>query len=277
LLALIDYDIVTWRVGFAAQETLYNVYSKEGELLEENFSKKMLDIYLLGDEDTFEVKEVIKTLPWNMVVLFCDNLIKSILKGSKCKKYVGYMGGKYNFRKFVDKEYKANRKGLAQPELKERIRHYLLTKHKGVCVEYVEADDAMGVAQGDDTIICSIDKDMLQIPGMHYNIVNETKTEVSEEEALKFLYKQMLMGDTADNITGIRGIGPKKADKLLNTVPCWEDAYQALVLEEYVKFFGEEDAKDKFLNNYEMLYILREPEEQLEKERMVKRILENGA
>ena len=61
----------------------------------------------------------------------------------------------------------------------------------------------------------SIDKDFNQVAGWHYNFVKKEKYYVSEQEGLRFFYKQILMGDKADNIVGIKGVGPVKADKML--------------------------------------------------------------
>ena len=61
----------------------------------------------------------------------------------------------------------------------------------------------------------SIDKDFNQVAGWHYNFVKKDKYYVSEEEGLRFFYKQILMGDKADNIVGIPKVGPVKAEKML--------------------------------------------------------------
>ena len=76
---------------------------------------------------------------------------------------------------------------------------------------------------------------MLQVPGTHFRMLKEWKyEEVNEEQANFLLHKQILMGDTADNIKGLPGIGPKKAEALLQgrgkdlkkaTIKAWRDIY----------------------------------------------------
>jgi 5'-3' exonuclease len=61
----------------------------------------------------------------------------------------------------------------------------------------------------------SIDKDLLQVPGMHYNWVRDEKILVTPEVGLRKLYQQVLTGDGTDNIPGIYGIGDVKARKLI--------------------------------------------------------------
>ena len=46
---------------------------------------------------------------------------------------------------------------------------------------------------------------------------------MTDSEGTKFFYTQLLTGDTADNIPGVQGIGPKKADKILEGL---EDEYE---------------------------------------------------
>lgn len=89
-----------------------------------------------------------------------------------------------------------------------------------------EADDALGIAQcqagcGEDTIICSIDKDLDGIPGWHYNFSKNRKADgtyiVSEVNANRFFYKQILSGDSTDNIPGMfRKLGKKATSRYTN-------------------------------------------------------------
>lgn len=96
-----------------------------------------------------------------------------------------------------------------------------------------EADDLMGIAQCAEsakagTIIVSLDKDMLMIPGTHYSWhieggppekrwVREAKLQdVSRIEGLRHFYTQMLTGDTSDNIKGVKGIGKVGAARMLS-------------------------------------------------------------
>jgi len=81
-------------------------------------------------------------------------------------------------------------------------------------------------------IICSIDKDLKGTPGWHYEWPHHGNNGklywVSQEEADKWFYIQLLMGDKAtDNIEGIKGIGEKKARKILKGLTTVEDMYRA--------------------------------------------------
>ena len=61
----------------------------------------------------------------------------------------------------------------------------------------------------------SPDKDLNNTPGERYNFIKNEHYTITPEEASYNFYRQMLTGDTADNIPGINGIGPKKSEKLL--------------------------------------------------------------
>jgi 5'-3' exonuclease len=96
-----------------------------------------------------------------------------------------------------------------------------------------EADDALGIHQSktdrNETIICSIDKDLLTIPGLHWNFVKKEKTVVSPMGALANFYAQFLIGDSADNIDGCDGIGKAKAPKILAPCETEEEMFEAVV------------------------------------------------
>jgi hypothetical protein len=134
--------------------------------------------------------------------------------------YKGWLtDGANNFRNAiaVTAPYKGQRKGT-KPKHYEAIRDYFVSNW-GFKIEYEqEADDAIGIAAtdlGDESIIVTIDKDLDNIPGHHYNFVTKRKYYVTPDEAIRNFYRQILTGDVVDNVKGLRGIGPVKADRIL--------------------------------------------------------------
>lgn len=92
-------------------------------------------------------------------------------------------------------------------------------------------------------IICSVDKDLLQIPGKHYNFVKKEFSEVSEIEGLRNFYKQMLIGDAADHVFGVKGIGKVRAAKLIDHLETELEMYEQVQVyyEDAVRFYMNAD------------------------------------
>ena len=147
--------------------------------------------------------------------LRADILMREILDVNKAEKYKAYMTGNSNFRYQLYPAYKANRVGKPRPTYLKDVQAFLIKEWQVEMVEGAEADDYLGVEQADDTVICSIDKDLLQIPGKHYNFVKKEWTTVSEIEGWRNFYKQLILGDTADNIPGYDGKMRSKIPKFL--------------------------------------------------------------
>jgi 5'-3' exonuclease len=97
----------------------------------------------------------------------------------------------------------------------------------------------------------SLDKDLDQVSGWHYNFVKKNKYFITEAEGLLNFYMQFLVGDSVDNIKGARGIGPKKARILL------EDKTEPEMWATVVEHLGEERA----IENGHLLYMLRHKED----------------
>ena len=134
--------------------------------------------------------------------------------------------GRGNFRNDLYSKYKANRKEL-EPDMKKALNFaydYMKEKYNAVPADGMEADDLVAIwayeaiaSQRDYTIV-GIDKDLLQIPGNHYNFAKREHRFIDDDAADLCLMLQCLTGDTADNIPGLKGVGPKTAAKLLSGI-----------------------------------------------------------
>ena len=156
-----------------------------------------------------------------------------------------------------------------------RVKEELLTTYGFHIVHGIEADDIVGIlnrrinpeqfmyiynSKGElkkqeitnyIAVIASIDKDLLQLPAFHYNLTKHTivmSNDTSSKIELgvgrnkivgtgyKFLYAQVLMGDTTDNIKGLEKCGRVGAYNILAECTtedeCIEAAKQAFFSKE---------------------------------------------
>lgn len=210
---LVDGDIIKYRIGFAAQATMYHVYVPykfpEGHALEGN------DIHL---PYVFEGKRAFNewaekyeidpaTLEWEAKVVpdpienalhSVRRNLESIQKNTNADRVHVILSGKGNYRDDIatSKKYKGNRDDVARPYHYEEIDKYLREVWKAEVVDGMEADDRLGILQYEDymkaqllstkhkrpvqecthTIIATLDKDLDMIPGWHYNWTKESKT-----------------------------------------------------------------------------------------------------
>lgn len=144
-------------------------------------------------------------------------------------------GGNFREQLATIKPYKGNRDRSLRPYWYDTIREYLIDRWGAEVVEGMEADDAVAIVQwnaGDDSIICTIDKDLLNVPGHHYNYHTKEATYVTYEEATLNFYRQILTGDSTDNIPGCYRVGKARAEKLLPEY-CDEYLMWCTVVEEY--------------------------------------------
>jgi 5'-3' exonuclease len=148
----------------------------------------------------------------------CFYLTETILHSLQANEYTLYLTGSDNFRKKINPEYKANRKDKPRPKWLQDCREALVSEWQAKVTDGIEADDALGINQTKNTIICSLDKDLLQVPGKHYNWVKDEQTIITPEQGLKNFWMQTLVGDVADNIIGVRGLGPVKAGRILDQI-----------------------------------------------------------
>lgn len=173
-----------------------------------------------------------------------EEMIDKTLNETGADEFSIFLSGDNNFRYQLYPEYKANRK-QPKPQFLLDVKNYLIEKYQAEVSDGCEADDLLGIAQCAapplSTIICSLDKDLRMIPGLHYSfeirgtsVLGKEWTrpmeiiEVSPEDALQTFYTQLLVGDATDNIKGAAGIGPKKAQAILQDCITEQDMFNAV-------------------------------------------------
>ncbi len=183
-------------------------------------------------------------------------MIRTILDETGCDSYTVYLTGKGNYRNEIATiaPYKGTRSG-DKPVHYDAIREYLMDIHNAELIEGKEADDAMGYNQTENTVICSIDKDMDMISGSHYNWRKKLNYEVSQVDADLWFMKQLMMGDTCDNIKGLKGVGPKRAEAVIAEAENMTDLYWT-ILEMYEQQYDK--PYHAMMENAHLLWIQRE-------------------
>ena len=187
-----------------------------------------------------------------------DKMLQDILEDVGASSYQVYLTGTGNFRRELTPTYKAHRPD-ERPEHWQAVRDYFEREHKAIVCNGWEADDQMGIDQdkvGQTTVICSIDKDLLQIPGRHYNFVKKEAQVVGVDQGRKFLYLQSLIGDKSDNIIGVAGIGPVKASRALSELETEQEWY-----DKCRELYNDDE---RYHLNLQLLYIWQKPNDKWE-------------
>jgi hypothetical protein len=201
-----------------------------------------------------------------------NHRIQTILLETKATKYAGFLtiGKCFRYNVAKTRPYKYNRKLSSKPPIFYALKEYLQqSPHNFTHVPRLEADDCVSVystmiaeTKDQSYVVCSPDKDVLrQVPGKHFNFQKMQWVTTSEEDADKFLWMQTLMGDSTDGIPGIPGMGPKTSQKIINNTK-FIDYYQRVV-KIYVEKFGIKDGICKFTETFNLVYMLRTPDEVL--------------
>ena len=187
----------------------------------------------------------------------CRTIVEKILNAYPSYDYTLYLGGKGNFRYDIYPEYKGNRDPASRPIHEKEIREYIIRNYRTEVVDGEEADDRVSYlgCLNDSSVIVSIDKDLKNTPGTHYNYDKEEETYIDMEEANFNFATQLLTGDSGDNIPGLKGIGKGLAAKILpHPIDNWEEVV-------YTEYQLKGHGYDYFLMNGRLLWMRREPEE----------------
>ncbi len=189
-------------------------------------------------------------IPTNAIYGFMNIMLKYIDEYSPEYLCVAFDLKAPTFRHKMYEEYKAQRKGMPEelaqqmPHLKEVLSAMNI---KQLSLEGYEADDIIGTISrmcDEKGVWCGIvtgDKDDLQLASSNTTVLltttrmGQTTTEALDEKGVfeklgvtphEFIGVKALMGDTSDNIPGVRGIGEKSAFELVKNFHSLDGIYE---------------------------------------------------
>jgi hypothetical protein len=259
---LIDADPLVYRSGFAAQETVNDEVFGEAVIAQP--VENALQI----------VKTSLKAMTYDVEERFNQVASESLV-----------LSGPDNFRFKIAtiRPYKGNRPARL-PVHYQAIRDYL-TERGAKVIHRREADDEISIRawrlwneSGQDGrhaatyVVATIDKDLDQIPGWHYDYMKHVFYFVDEDDARAALWTQILSGDPSDNVPGCWKVGRTKAHKLIQSyisqgasdLRLWNGA----IVNTYAASQFHEDcpyknlkAADVALETAQLVYMQREPGE----------------
>lgn len=232
---LVDADPIVYAAGFVSEDVFYEgvAWNDEGEEVQfrvrpgEEYAKlKARWKYI--DKDRVAVAH-----PVSEALLATNSIIDSIRRNiaEKCgiaEKHVSispFLTGNSNFREAIAKQkpYKGNRDKSVRPIHYQRIRDHLERRLRAKVVDGREADDEVSIQgwatylnDNDSCVIASIDKDLDQIPGVHYDYKKHVFYTVTMEDARRAFWIQAISGDSGDNVPGCWKMGLEKAAQIVD-------------------------------------------------------------
>jgi hypothetical protein len=242
------------------------------------------------DQFTFDVKSVLTGEP-RFAFQSVKQKVDKIFNASYCDDFYVCIQGTGNFRNdYVTPyvEYKGHR--VAKPILYQECFDYVVRKYGNRCIvsNGIETDDFVnikawesysnGITLKDKSkcpyVIAYVDKDIVANGRgwyLNYNDLDRGVFWNNADMQMRNFFKQVLIGDTADNILGIEklsdiskakygiktnGVGPTTSNKILGECKTEKEMAESVV--ECYKLSWPNDWKQRLADNCFFLYLQRE-------------------
>lgn len=212
------------------------------------FSKVIID----GDQMVYSCGFASEGEPISHTLRLLRNKMEQIIADTGASEYELYLEGKGNFREALDWDYKGTRPNR-KPASFDECKEYLQNVWNAKLVEGMETDDMVSIRlyeSGTDTILSSPDKDLKNTPGWHYNPNKRDIFHVSEEQAERHFWFQMLMGDRVDNIKGLPYCATRTVDRLKLTKAARKGCGEATAKRIISGTSGAQEAREEVVRCY---------------------------
>lgn len=223
-------------------------------------------------------------------------MVESLRKSYKAGKVIiAADKGSSSYRKAIYPEYKANRKEKFKDQTPEEQKQFeeffaeyertilmLETVYPVLRYDGVEADDIVGFICKEvpnyrvtDVWLISSDRDYDLLISPSPNISRfsyVTRKEITYDnwnthydcEPEEYISIKCLMGDTGDNVIGVKGIGPKRAAELVKEYGSALDIAASIPITSKYKYIQElNKSKDLIILNYQLMDLVTFCEEAL--------------
>ena len=250
---LLDADVLVYEIGFS------------GEYIDDDGEKQVREFDFVAELLDQKIKEI-EAECWadepSILFLTNDSTLNKMWNKQRKRQGLPPVDYKPNFRIDVakSKPYKGQRK-QEKPFHRDNIRAYMLDNYDVRVANGMEADDLLAIEQTQaeplTTIICTRDKDLRMVEGMHFgwpcgkqpqfgpkrvSKLGELKYDSGKNkltgEGSKFFFSQLITGDSTDNIPGLPRGGPRLAYELLKDKRSESDMFRA-VAERYADKLGD--------------------------------------
>ncbi|MGB4985148.1 MAG: DNA polymerase I, partial [Erysipelotrichaceae bacterium] len=207
-------------------------------------------------------------IPTNAIYTFCVMIFKVINDLQPDNVFIAFDSGKKSFRIEQYDQYKGNRHEVDPDLIAQFPLVFEMLDSANIAylsIDHMEGDDIIGSFvkkfSDDENIILSSDRDLLQLvsdntkvylskKGISEMVIVDQKElfNMYELTPCQFIELKALMGDSSDNIPGVKGIGEKTALKLLTTYHSLDSIYENV---------EEQSAsvKNKLINGKEDAYL----------------------
>jgi DNA polymerase-1 len=171
------------------------------------------EVEIKWDEDTWTLHSSEKESQHS----FDSCLMSVVNKLEKDAEFILAFSDTANYRYDIFPNYKSNRRNTRKPLGLKALREWAIESYDSRVFPRLEADDVCGIMATEDPTFVAVsgDKDFGTLPITWYNMLRDEMRSVTPEEADKFHLIQTLAGDPTDGYMGVKGIGTKTAEKIL--------------------------------------------------------------
>ncbi len=171
------------------------------------------EVEIKWDEDTWTLHSSEKESQHS----FDSCLMSVVNKLDKDAEFILAFSDTENYRYDIFPNYKSNRRNTRKPLGLKALREWAIESYDSRVFPRLEADDVCGIMATEDPTFVAVsgDKDFGTLPITWYNMLRDEMRSVTPEEADKFHLIQTLAGDPTDGYMGVKGIGTKTAEKIL--------------------------------------------------------------
>lgn len=194
------------------------------------------------------------------------NIINTIEETYEVEKVIVFNGAVGNFRKQISTTYKANRNLTKRPEILFQLHDYVTETYSSISGKGVETDDVVATYWKnltdtfgrDEVVIVSIDKDYKQLPCIIYDYHYKKKCfyHITDSDALRNFWTQMITGDACDNVNYCKGYGEAYCKKSFKH--CISNYSYMRVVFDLFKKLHKGKARERFIQCHRLLKLKTE-------------------